>query len=89
VIEGKNKKKLSLYNLGTGNGVSVLEAIQSFEKVSGKKLIYTVGPRREGDVIAVYANNTLAKSELNWVPQYSLDDMMLSAWKWQLNLEKN
>lgn len=89
VIEGKNKKKLSLYNLGTGNGVSVLEAIQSFEKVSGKKLIYTVGPRREGDVIAVYANNTLAKSELHWVPQYSLDDMMLSAWKWQLNLEKN
>ncbi len=89
VIEGKNKKNISLYNLGTGNGVSVLEAIQSFEKVSGKKLIYTVGPRRDGDVIAVYANNTLAKSELHWVPQYSLDDMMLSAWKWQLNLEKN
>lgn len=67
--------------------MSVLEAIQSFEKVSNTKLNYTVGARREGDVIAVYANNTLAKTELEWIPQYSLDDMMLSAWKWQLNLE--
>ena len=89
LIEGKNKTALSLFNLGTGNGVSVLEAIQSFEKISGKKLNYTVGKRREGDVIAVYANNTLAKTELNWTPEYSLDDMMLSAWKWQLNQEGN
>jgi UDP-glucose 4-epimerase len=87
LIENKNKKQCSLFNLGTGNGVSVLEAIQSFEKVSGKKLDYKIGARREGDVIAVYANNTLAKTELNWNPQYTLDDMMLSAWKWQLNLE--
>lgn len=89
LIEGKNKKNVSLFNLGTGNGVSVLEAIQSFEKVSNTKLNYVVGARREGDVIAVYANNTLAKTELNWIPQYSLDDMMLSAWKWQLNLENS
>lgn len=89
LIEGRNKKHVSLFNLGTGNGVSVLEAIQSFEKVSNTKLNYVVGPRREGDVIAVYANNALAKTELNWVPQYSLDDMMLSAWKWQLNLENS
>lgn len=87
LVESKNKKRVSLFNLGTGNGVSVLEAIQSFEKVSNTKLNYVVGARREGDVIAVYANNTLAKTELNWIPQYSLDDMMLSAWKWQLNLE--
>lgn len=87
LIENKNKKSVSLFNLGTGNGVSVLEAIQSFEKVSNTKLKYVVGARREGDVIAVYANNTLAKTELEWIPQYSLDDMMLSAWKWQLNLE--
>ena len=76
-----------MFNLGTGNGVSVLEAIQSFEKVSGKKLNYTIGARRAGDVIAIYANNTLAKTELKWNPEYSLDDMMLSAWKWQENLE--
>ena len=89
LIEGRNKKKLSLFNLGTGNGTSVLEAIQSFEKISGKKLNYTIGKRREGDVIAVYADNTLAKTELNWTPEYSLDDMMLSAWKWQQHLEAN
>lgn len=88
IISGKNKKNLSLFNLGTGNGVSVMEAIQSFEKVSGVKLNYTIGGRRPGDVIAVYANNTLAKTELNWIPKYNLDDMMLSAWKWQQNLEQ-
>jgi UDP-glucose 4-epimerase len=87
LINGENKKNSSLFNLGTGNGVSVLEAITSFEKVSGKKLNYTIGARREGDVVAIYANNNLAKTELKWTPRYSLDDMMLSAWKWQLNLE--
>lgn len=86
-LENKNKHPISLFNLGTGNGVSVLEAIQAFEKVSGNKLKYTIGARREGDVIAIYANNNLAKQELKWLPQFSLDDMMLSAWKWQQQLE--
>lgn len=84
----KNRHNLSLFNLGTGNGVSILEAIHSFEKVSGQKLAYTIGGRRAGDVIAIYANNSAAKTELGWTPGYSLDDMMLSAWKWQLNLGK-
>jgi UDP-glucose 4-epimerase len=88
LIDGSNKKQLSLFNLGTGKGVSVLEVIKSFEKVSGKKLDYQVGPRRAGDVIAVYADNSLVKKELKWDPQFDLDDMMLSAWKWQQNLEK-
>lgn len=88
LIENKNKLPVSLFNLGTGNGVSVLEAIQSFEKMSGKKLDYKIGARREGDVVSIYANNTLAKNELKWVPEFSLDDMMLSAWKWQQTLEK-
>ena len=87
LIENKNKKKSTVFNLGTGNGVSVLEAIRSFEKVSGKKLNYTIGSRRDGDVVAIYANNNLAKTELNWIPKFSLDDMMGSAWKWQQNLE--
>jgi UDP-glucose 4-epimerase len=86
LIDGKNKSNLSLFNLGSGNGVSIMEAIRSFEKVSGKKLNYTIGKRREGDVVAVYADNTLAKKELNWIPEHSLDDMMLSAWKWQQNI---
>ena len=88
LIENKQKKSTSIFNLGTGNGVSVLEAINSFEKVSGQKLNYEVGPRRAGDVINIYANNDFAKKELNWIPKFNLDDMMLSAWKWQSNLGK-
>lgn len=87
LIDKKNKNAVSLFNLGTGNGITVLEAIHSFEKVSGVKLNYKVGPRRGGDVAAIYANNNLAKEELKWVPQYGIDDMMLSAWKWQLHLK--
>lgn len=83
----RNQQQVSLFNLGTGNGVTVLEAIRSFEKMSGKKLEYTIGDRRAGDVVAVYADNTLARRELNWNPAYSLDDMMLTAWKWQQHLE--
>ena len=88
VIGDKNKKALSLFNLGTGTGVTVLEAIHSFEKVSGVKLNYEIGPRRSGDVEAIYANNALAKQELNWEPKYTIDEMMLTAWKWQEHLSK-
>lgn len=86
LITGKNKTTCNIYNLGTGKGVSVFEAIHAFEKVSGVKLKYTVGPRRSGDVIAIYANNDKAKKDLNWDPKYNIDDMMLSAWKWQQGL---
>jgi len=86
VLKGKNLEACSLFNLGTGNGITVFEAIKSFEKVSGKKLNYEVGPRRSGDVMAIYANNDLARKELGWQPKYGLDDMMLSAWKWQQNI---
>lgn len=89
IDKNQNSKQLSLYNLGTGNGVSVLEVIKAFEKVSGLKLNYTVGNRRQGDVVAVYANNDKARNELNWSPKYNLDDMMLSAWKWQQTLDKS
>ena len=88
VIGDNQKTNISIFNLGTGNGVSVLEAIHSFEKVSEQKLNYNIGPRRAGDVINIYANNDFAKIELNWLPKYSLDEMMLSAWKWQINLGK-
>ena len=86
LINDKQKSATTIFNLGTGKGVSVFEAIQSFEKVANQKLNYTIGPRREGDVISIYANNDFVKNELQWNPQYSLDDMMLSAWKWQLEL---
>ena len=58
------------------------------EKITNQKLKYKIGERRTGDVIAIYANNELAKTELNWIPQYNIDDMMLSAWKWENHLEE-
>lgn len=89
LIENKNIQACEVYNLGTGNGVSVLEAINAFEKVSGQKLNYRIGPRRLGDIVAIYANNSLAKEKLKWDPQYTLDQMMSTAWKWQVKLEED
>src|SRR6478735_9420264 len=76
-----------VFNLGTGNGVTVLEAILSFEKVSGMSLNYEIGPRRGGDIIAIYANNDLAKKVLGWEPKRTLDEMMSTAWKWEQRLK--
>jgi len=87
LIEKKNSSPCEIFNLGTGNGITVLEVIHSFEKVSGVKLNYKIGPRRPGDIIAIYANNSFAKKQLNWEPQYSLDEMMSTAWKWELKLK--
>lgn len=87
LINNKNAENCKIYNLGTGNGVSVLEAMHAFEKVSGKKLNYKIGVRRPGDIMAIYANNSLAKDELNWNIKYSLDEMMATAWKWELKLQ--
>ena len=84
LVKNKGASNCEVYNLGTGNGVTVLEAIHAFEKVSGKKLNYTVADRRPGDVVAVYANNDKAKKELGWNPKFTLDDMMRTAWEWEL-----
>jgi len=83
---GKTDLLCEVFNLGTGNGVTVLEAIHSFEKVSRIKLNYHIGPRRPGDIVASYANNDLAKKVLGWETKYSLDDMMSTAWKWEQRL---
>lgn len=88
LINKKNESKLEVFNLGTGDGVSVLEAIHAFENVSGKKLNYTMGARRAGDVVAIYANNTKAATQLNWICQYTLEDAMLSAWNWELKMRE-
>ncbi|MCZ2458671.1 MAG: UDP-glucose 4-epimerase GalE [Chitinophagales bacterium] len=85
--EKKNHSLCEVFNLGTGNGVTVLEAIKTFEKVNGVKLNYSIGPRRPGDVIAIYANNDLAKKLLGWDPGFSLDEMMSTAWKWEQKLK--
>jgi UDP-glucose 4-epimerase len=78
-----------VFNLGTGNGYTVLEVIRSFEKMSGVKLNYEIGPRRPGDIVAIYANNDLAKEVLGWEPKYSLDEMMETAWKWEKRLKED
>ena len=85
--KGNTDVLCEVLNLGTGNGVTVLEAIQSFEKISGIKLNYEIGPRRPGDVIAIYANNNMAKEKLGWIPRFSLDQMMLTAWEWEQRLK--
>ncbi|HVK49366.1 MAG TPA: UDP-glucose 4-epimerase GalE [Pseudobacter sp.] len=87
LIDAKNTKRCEVFNLGTGNGVTVLEAIRAFEKVSGVKLNYTIGPRRPGDVIAIYANNDYAVTSLGWKIKYGLEDMMSTAWKWEQRLK--
>jgi UDP-glucose 4-epimerase len=86
--KNKDAPGCSVFNLGTGSGVSVLEMINTFEKVSGKKLNYHIGKRREGDVAAIYSDNTLVQKTLGWKPKYALDDMMLSAWKWEQNMKE-
>ena len=86
LVEKKNQTNCDVFNLGSGNGSTVLEVIKTFEKVSGEKLNYVIGPRRSGDVIAIYANNDKAVKELGWTCDYNLDDMMKTAWEWEKKL---
>lgn len=87
--QGRNKSRCEIFNLGTGNGYTVLETIHAFEKVSGQKLNYKIGPRRPGDIMAIYANNQHAVNNLHWNIQYGIDDMMRTAWEWELKLKDN
>lgn len=87
LIDKKSSSNCEVFNLGTGNGISVLEAINAFEKVSGVKLNYVIGPRRPGDVVAIYANKDKAEKELGWIPEYSLEDVMRTAWLWEQKLK--
>lgn len=78
-----NDHYCEVFNLGTGNGVTVLEAIHAFEKVTGQKLNYQLAPRRPGDIVAVYASNKKAKDVLSWTPAFDLMEIMLTAWNWE------
>lgn len=71
------------YNLGTGKGYSVLEIISAFEKASGKKVPYKIGPRRPGDIGECYADPSLAEKEIGWKAEKNLDDMCEDSWRWQ------
>ena len=74
---------LKIYNLGTGNGYSVLDVIRAFAKACGHDIPYQIKPRRDGDIAACYAKCDLAAQELGWTAKYNLDDMCASSWKWQ------
>lgn len=86
LLNVESNSNYNVYNLGTGEGNSVLEVINSFEKVSGQKLPYKIVGRREGDITAAYADTTKASEKLKWKTELSLDDALASAWKWQKKL---
>src|SRR5690606_6768837 len=83
LIEKKNAQKVETFNIGTGKGSSVLEVINAFEKVSGKKLPYKIVGRREGDITSAYANTDKANNILGWKAESTLEEAMASAWKWE------
>jgi len=83
LLGGKNKKSFEVFNLGTGNGVSVLEAINSFERVSGIKLKYRITDRRPGDIEKIWADPSFANQELGWKTKSTLDEAMKTAWDWE------
>ncbi len=89
LIEKRNQSNCEVFNLGSGNGYTVLELIKSFEKVNNISLNYTISGRRSGDVVGIFANNEKATEVLKWTPKYSLEDMMTTAWKWELKLKEN
>ena len=86
---GRMKTNYDIFNIGTGKGKTVLEVIEAFEKVSGQQLRYDIVDRRPGDVEKIYADPTKAKKILGWNPVYHLDDMMKTAWEWEVSLQDN
>jgi len=83
MLGGKSKLDLETFNLGTGTGYSVLDVINSFEKVNDVKLNYKIVPRRPGDIEKVWADTRFANKELGWKAEKNIDEMMLSAWEWE------
>ncbi len=79
----KDKEGVSIYNLGTGVGYSVLQVVAAFEKACGKKIPYEIKPRRAGDIATCYSDASKAKRELGWVAERGLDEMCEDAWRWQ------
>ena len=79
----KKKEGVSIYNLGTGKGYSVLDVLHAFEKACGKELPYVIKPRRPGDIATCYADPTKAKNELGWVAEKGIEEMCADSWRWQ------
>ncbi len=88
MVGGESKSDYEVFNIGTGNGVSVLDLVTRFEAVNGVKVNYKIAPRREGDITAIWADPTLANEELGWCATRSLDDTLASTWAWEMQLKK-
>lgn len=88
MLEHKSDENVEIFNLGTGRGLSVLELIHVFEKVTGKPLNYKIVGRREGDIEQIWANPERANKILGWKAETNIEDTMASAWKWQLRLRE-
>ena len=89
LLNGDNASNYEVFNVGTGKGSSVLEAIKSFEKVSGKKLNYKIVDRRPGDITTAYADTTKANKVLGWKAEYTLEEAMNYAWIWEQKIREN
>ena len=87
LMNQKDTKHFNTFNLGSGNGISVLEMVNAFEEVTGIKLNTKIVPRRPGDVPAIYSNSKKASEILHWQCHYNLQDMISSAWEWEQNLK--
>jgi UDP-glucose 4-epimerase len=81
----ERKCGIAIYNLGTGQGYSVLDVVKTFEKVNGVKIPYSIKPRRAGDIATCYSNPAKAEKELGWKAQYGLEEMCRDSWNWQHN----
>jgi UDP-glucose 4-epimerase len=86
LLSKKNKENFEVFNLGTGNGSSVLEIVKGFEKVTGVKLNYKIVDRRAGDIEKIWADTTYANEELGWKAETRLEETLLSAWNWEKNV---
>ena len=86
MIDGKMEKEYEIFNIGTGRPLSVLELINSFERVNGVKLNWKMSPRRAGDVVAIWADPSLAEAKLGWKATRSIDQTLSAAWAWEKHL---
>jgi len=86
LVNDKNKNNYEFFNIGTGNGVSVLEIMESFERATGEKVPHKIIDRRSGDIEKIYADTSFANKVLGWKSESTLDETLLSAWKWQENI---
>lgn len=85
LLQKRQQENCEAFNIGIGQGISVLELIEAFNKATGQELNFSIGPRRAGDVSAIYADYTKAKELLGWSPEYNVDDILSTAWQWFQN----